>query len=319
MDNTCSKSIPFSEKQTTRYKTKMFSLQKRKALVGLSLIAPTFIFLLIFVYRPLVETIYYSFFEWSMIGAARTPVGFANYVELFGSTAMQQAAINTIWYAISLMVLIVVLPLIVTAGMTYVSKRQCYFYRMVLFSPTVVSLSIASIVWLWIFNPIGGFLSIIWRNFGLQPINWLSSPATALVVIVIIVGWKAFGYNMILLFAATGNISNELVDAAKVDGASGTKLWRYIILPLIAPTILFVMISTMTMAAEFVYTPVHVLTGGGPTNATTNVVFEIWRQAFQWFRPGFSAANATIVFIIFAVLLIIKLIISERLISYEER
>ena len=318
MENIYDKTASYLEKHASVHKTKTFSLLKRRALLGLLLVSPVFIFLGIFVYRPLAETIYLSFFEWNMMGE-RTPIGVANYIELFESIAMQQAAINTVLYAIWLIALIIILPIIAIAGMMYIGKRLGYFYRTVLFLPTVVSLSITSIIWVWVFNPIGGLLSIIWENLGLDPVNWLFAPATALVSIVIIVAWKAFGYNMILLFAATSSISKELIEAAKIDGTSEIKLWWYIILPLIAPTIFFVMIFTMTMAAEYVFTPIHILTGGGPVDATTNLVFEIWRQAFSWFRVGLSATTATVVLIIFAILLAIKLFISERLISYEKR
>ena len=203
--------------------------------------------------------------------------------------------------------------------MTYVHNRVRKMFRVTLFSPTVVSLGIASVMWLWVFNPIGGLLGTIWEELGLAPLNWLSSPKTALVAIVIIVGWKAFGYNMLLLLAGLGGISGEVIDACKVDGADGFGLWLYVILPLLSPTIFFILISTLSMATEYVFTPIHVLTGGGPVNASTNIVFETWRQAFRWFRVGYSSAIAIAVFLIFFVLMIFQMWLSEKVVSYDER
>lgn len=295
------------------------SLRTREAITGLLLVAPALIVFFIFVYRPLAQTISLSFYEWNMVSPNRTYVGWGNYRELLKSSAIRKAFANTVSYAFWLIGLIIILPIAVSIGLTNVQKRARQFYRVILFSPTVVSLGIASVMWLWIYNPIGGLLGTLWEKMGLEPVNWLSAPHTALGAIVVIVAWKSFGYNMLLLLAGIGGISNETIDAARVDGADGIKLWSYIVLPLISPTIWFVLVSTLSMSAEYVFTPIHVITGGGPINATTNIVFEIWRQAFRWFKVGYSSAIATVVFIVFAALMVIQLVVSERVVSYEER
>jgi len=279
---------------------------------------PAILLFAIFVYRPLINTFILSFYEWNMIGE-KVPIGLNNFIELMGNNTFKRALINSVYYALWLICLIIFLPTIITAGISSLPKKFGGFYRIALFTPTVVSLGIGSVMWLWIFNPIGGFLGNIWKYLGYTPINWLSGSRTALIAIVIIVAWKAFGYNLLLLMAGFGNIPKTVMDAARVDGAVGVKLWWYIILPLISPTTLFVLIFTLSMSSEYIFTPIHVLTVGGPRSATTNLVFEVWRQAFRWFRVGTSSALAILVLIIFSALTILVMVISNKVVSYEER
>lgn len=295
------------------------SLKTRNALIGLLLVSPAVLLFAVFVYRPLIHTGILSFYDWNMVSPTKTFIGWENYVEMLESSTLFKALANTGSYATWLIGLIILLPILATAGMTYIGKRTRKVYRVTLFSPTVVSLGIASVMWLWVFNPIGGLLGTIFTKVGLEPLNWLSAPQTALIAIVIIVGWKAFGYNLLLIVAGLGGISTEIIDACKVDGAEGVKLWIYVVLPLLSPTIFFIFISTLSMSTEYVFTPVHVITGGGPVNATTNIVFEIWRQAFRWFRVGYSSAIAISVFVVFLILMIIQMLLSEKVVSYDER
>ncbi len=287
--------------------------------MGLLFIAPALIGLGVFVYRPLVDTFMLSFYDWNMVRATRTFVGFANYHEMVESNTIRRAALNTGVYVMWLVGLIILFPLFVSAGLTYVNKHSRRFFTALIFAPMVISLGIASVLWLWVYNPISGLLGIIWSELGLQPVSWLSNPGTVLGAIAVIVAWKAFGYNMMLFIAGLGTIPRELIDAARVDGAEGATLWRLIILPLLAPTIVFVLFATLAMATEYVFTPIHVLTGGGPVDASTNIVFEIWRQAFRWFRVGYASAIAVTVFLLFLLLTVIQMRGSEKVVSYEER
>lgn len=281
--------------------------------------APALIALGIFVYRPLVETLWLSFFDWNMVRPTRTPVGLDNYAELTTSASFRQAVGNTVRYAAWLIVLILGLPLVVSAGLTYVGARARRLVTGIIFAPMVVSLGISSVLWLWIYNPLNGLLGTLWRDLGLTPISFLSDPATVLGAIAGIVAWKAFGYNTMLMIAGLGTIPREVIEAARVDGAGGGGLWRHIVLPLLGPTIVFVLVATLSMAAEYVFTPIHVLTDGGPVNASTNVVYEIWRQAFRWFRVGYASAIALVVFVLFLALTLLQMRLSERVVSYEER
>lgn len=287
--------------------------------MGLLLILPALLGLGMFVYRPLVETFWLSFLDWNMVRPVRESVGFANYSELAGSTVVHQALRNTVAYGIWLVALIIILPLVVSAGLTYMGGRTRRFFTSVIFAPMVVSLGIAAVLWLWVYNPLSGFSGHLFRALGLAPVNWLSNPGTVLGAVALIVAWKAFGYNMLLFISGFGTIPRELIDAARVDGAAGFRLWWLVVLPLLGPTIVFVLLSTLAMAAEYVFTPIHVLTGGGPVNASTNIVFEIYRQAFRFFRVGYASAIAVVVFVLFLVITVVQMRISEKIVSYEER
>ena len=275
--------------------------------------------LAIFVYRPLLETLRLSFYEWNMVSPTQTYVGWRNYLELLENPGVRRAVVNTGTYALWLGALVLVLPTIAAIALTYMRRWWRRAFRVVLFLPNIISLATAGVIWLWIYNPIGGLLASVWEALGRFPVNWLSNPGTALGAIAVIVAWKAFGYNFLLLTAGLAGVPQEIVEAARVDGAEGWALWRHILLPLLGPTIVFVLSATLVMAAEYVFTPVHMLTEGGPINASTNVVFEIWRQAFRWFRVGYSSAIAVCVFILFLVITTVQLLVSERVVSYEER
>ena len=295
------------------------SLATQEALTGFLLVLPALLALGMFIYRPLVDTFFLAFSDWNMVRAERTFVGLANFREMVESTTIRRAVVNTGWYVVWLVGLLIVFPLIVGSGFTIIARPARAFFSAVLFAPMVVSLGIASILWLWIYNPISGLSGAIWREFGLTPVSWLSNPSTVLGAIALIVAWKAFGYNMMLFIAGLGTIPRELIDAARVDGAEGWRLWRFVVLPLLGPTVVFVLFATLAMATEYVFTPIHVLTGGGPTDASTNIVFEIWRQAFRWFRVGYASAIALTVFLVFLAITVVQMLGSERVVSYEER
>jgi sn-glycerol 3-phosphate transport system permease protein len=133
------------------------------------------------------------------------------------------------------------------------------------------------------------------------------------------VAWKAFGYNFILFQAGISSVPKELVEASQVDGADGITFWWKMILPLISPTILFIIISTMSMAAEYVYTPIDILTGGGPNNASTNLIYEIYRQSFAYFRVGFASAIAISVFVLFFLLMLFQVYLTKKVFSYDDQ
>ncbi len=295
------------------------SLARQEAVTGFLLILPALIALGVFIYRPLVDTFFLAFADWNMVRAERTFVGLANFQEMAGSATIRRAVVNTGWYVLWLVGLLIIFPLFVGSGFTVVGRRARSFFSAVLFAPMVISLGIASILWLWIYNPISGFTGVLWRELGWTPVSWLSNPATVLGAIALIVAWKAFGYNMMLFIAGLGTIPRELIDAARVDGAEGWRLWRFIVLPLLGPTVVFVLFATLAMATEYVFTPIHVLTGGGPTDASTNIVFEIWRQAFRWFRVGYASAIALTVFVVFLTITVVQMLGSEKVVSYEER
>jgi sn-glycerol 3-phosphate transport system permease protein len=295
------------------------SLAAQEALTGFLLVLPALAALGMFIYRPLLDTFLLAFSDWNMVRAERTIVGLANFREMVDSATIRRAVVNTGWYVVWLVGLLIVFPLIIGSGFTVVARRARAFFSAVLFAPMVVSLGIASILWLWIYNPISGLSGAIWRELGWTPVSWLSNPSTVLGAIAVIVAWKAFGYNMMLFIAGLGTIPRELIDAARVDGAEGWRLWRFVVLPLLGPTVVFVLFATLAMATEYVFTPIHVLTGGGPTDASTNIVFEIWRQAFRWFRVGYASAIAVTVFLVFLAITVVQMLGSERVVSYEER
>lgn len=300
-------------------KSRALPLRAGEAWRGFLFVLPAVLGLGIFVYRPLVETFRLSFVEWNMVSPNKTPVGLSNYVEIAESSGALRALSNTAAYALWLAALVLVLPGVATVGLTYIRGRWRQLFRVTLFLPNIISLATASVIWLWIYNPIGGLLGTVWDGLGRFPVNWLSNPATALGAVAVIVAWKAFGYNFLLLTAGLAGVPKEVVEAARVDGAEGFALWRFVLVPLMGPTIVFVLSSTLVMSAEYVFTPIHMLTEGGPINSTTNIVFEVWRQAFRWFRVGYSSAIAIVVFLMFLLITTVQMLLSERVVSYDER
>jgi multiple sugar transport system permease protein len=188
-------------------------------------------------------------------------------------------------------------------------------FRTLFFSPVVVSLVAWTIVWSFLLQNNGGINGML-AMIGIEGPNWLRTPTTAMISVVVVQVFKNVGLNMILFLAALQGVPKELYEAARVDGASGFKQFRRITLPMISPTILLTSIITIVGSLQ-VFAQIAVLTQGGPGMTTTVLVYYLYQQAFQFHFFGYGSTLSILLFVIVAVLTFVQWQLRKRIVFYE--
>jgi len=281
-------------------------------------LAPALLLLLVFKYWPMLFSAILSVLKWNLVSPDKAFVGLANYAGLLHRELFTVSLKNTAIYTAALVPLYLVLPLFLAVILYGVaSERLQAAYKAIIFSPTVLSFAITCMVWLWIFNPIHGILNRVLVAVGLPGVSWLSDSKFALWAIVLVSGWKAFGYNLVLFFAGLASIPKEYTEAAEIDGASSWALFWKIKWPLLSPTTFFALVTTVIYAAERAFIPINILTKGGPYNTTTNLSYAIYVFGFNFFDAGLASAAATLTFAIFVIVTALQVRYLERLVHYE--
>jgi len=281
-------------------------------------LAPAMISLLIFLIWPLLFNAILSFTDWNFIRPEKSYIGLDNYITLLNTESFRVAFINTFKYLIGLMPFTIVIPLFLALMLSSMANKIFRrTYESILFAPTIISFAIASFVWVWMFNPIGGIINQVFQYFGLPILSWLSDSTLSIWVIVIISGWRIIGYYLVLFTAALISIPKEYEEAARIDGASAWQLFIQIKLPLISPTTFFVILTTIISSSVYSFIPIHILTKGGPYNSTTNLVYQVYKYAFNYFNVGLASATSVIIFIIYIVMAILQIRYGEAKVHYE--
>ena len=262
-------------------------------------ILPAFAGTLIFIVLPVFASFGISFLKWDMLSAPEF-VGFNNYIGLFCDSNFYKILGNTFYYAFCVSILGVIIPLVLAVILDR-KIRGAGFFKIIYFLPFITPMVVAAIVWEWIFDPYRGVLNHF--LFGAK-IEWLYDPNFAMFALILVSVWKLVGYNMVLFLAGLSGIDQNLFEAAKIDGASGIKNFFYITVPVLSPTIFFVMIITVISSFQ-VFDLIYLMTQGGPLNSTNVVVYWLYKNAFEYFRAGQASALAYVLFfIIFALTLL---------------
>ncbi len=290
--------------------------KRRSALAALTpywLLAPSGVFLLAFTYWPVIQVLRSSLEVRGFRGAAH--YGLENYGRLFGDTHFATAVVNTLIYAAGTIIPSVVLALLFALALTE-TTRLTGTLRTLVALPMLIPLVAAASLFAFIFLPNAGLLDHYLAVIGVAETNWLGDPSLALGSIIAITVWKNCGYYMLFFLAGLAGIPRDLLDAAKIDGAGAVQRFFQITLPLLGPTLMFVLVIA-TLNAMTQIDHVIVLTQGGPSDATSMILFYIYQQAQQNFDIGrASAATVVSVGVLFA-LSMVSLRSLERGIHYE--
>ncbi len=281
------------------------------------LIAPLLILIALFIYWPLIYSVYLSFFDWNFVRPDKHFVGWDNFTRLPDDPRFIRALGGTLFYTVTLVPLQVFLPLGLALLLWQIPKSRLQTsYRIMLFSPTIIAYSVAAVMWLWIFNPLQGILNKVLAEFGVERVHWLSDRDTAIWAIVIVATWKTLGFHMLLYLAALEGVPRDYVEAAQLDGANNWQIMRSIRFPLITPTFFFVLVTTVISVNDDVFGAINVLTDGGPFDSTTNIIYYLYQQGFQFFQIGAASAVAIIVFAATCLLTWIQFRFVERHVHY---
>lgn len=196
------------------------------------LILPSIIAFALFMFWPLIRTIYLSFFSWNMVKPTKTFVGLSNYIEIFNDPLTYKIMGNTFLYIIILLLINFVAPYILSFILSVVITKAKGFYKSVIFLPSVISLVVGSILYLWILNPISGPAAVIAKWFGITLPIWTKTDGLIVVILSLITSWKIFGYNFIVVLAGVSGVSSEVIEAAKLDNIPMHKIFIDIIIPM---------------------------------------------------------------------------------------
>jgi multiple sugar transport system permease protein len=264
-------------------------------------LAPALLLILIFFFAPVVAGFALSLTDFDLysIGDIHNLrfVALHNYRELLGSSIFWQAFLNTIAFAViggPLTVLAsLVSALLVNAKLT----RWKALFRTIYFAPVVTTLVAVSIVFKYLYHPRFGVINRALGTIGVPAIDWLGDPHWALFSIIILAIWRQFGYSMIIFIAGLQTIPDELYEAARIDGAGVWRQFRHVTLPMLAPTFLFVGIVTAIGYLQLFAEP-YVMTQGGPLNRTLSAVMLMYQQGFKFWRMGYAAAVAFVLFVV---------------------
>lgn len=291
-------------------------MEKRKWQAFLFLL-PSVFFFAVFSYWPLLQNLYLSFFSWNMVSPNMKFVGLDNYVSVLGSEELIKILVNTVVFVAIMLVLNFVLPYLFSFVLGHLIERGKGFYRSALFMPATLSLAVASILFLWIYNPLAGPLSIVLSWFDVESPRWFKENWLVIFAICTIIGWKVFGYNLIVMLAAMLAVPKEMIEAAKLENASNWQIFKQIIVPMTSSTAIYVFTITVVFGLQYVLVPVNMLTQGGPYQGSSNLVYIIYQYAFVFFQTGKSAAFAIITMVCYIAFLLFRNKYLEKKVYYE--
>lgn len=274
--------------------------------------APSLVILGVFVLFPILQSLYYSFFNWTIGASSQQFVGLGNYIKLFADPQFVNAlGLTLVFTAVS-----VVLMISLGFGSALLLLRENLATRLVrsiFFFPTIVSLVSIGLVWKFLLDPSIGLVGGLTQLVGLQPVSWLQSTTLALPSVIFVAVWRNVGFAMILFVAALKGVPQEHYEAGRLDGATNAQLTRFITIPSIRPTLLFATMI-LTIQSLQVFDLVYVMTDGGPVFHTDSLVNLIYRDGFVNFQTGYASAISWVLFAIIMILSLVQL----RLFRYND-
>lgn len=295
----------------------MNSEAKKQTILGYVFLIPSLAVFAVFMFYPLFYTFYLSFFEWNMVKPVKKFVGLTNYISVFKDPNNWKIFGNTMIYIVILLAFNFVMPYILSFILSCVIKKGKGFYKAVFFLPSVISLVVGSILYTWILNPISGPVAIILGKFGLSLPFWSKTDGWVIAVLCIITTWKSFGYNFINILAGVSGVSQEVIEAARLDNVPMWKIFLDIIVPMSSATGIYVFITTIVQGLQYVFTPIKVITQGGPNYASSNLIYASYHEAFTLYRTGTSSAVSIITMAFFILLLFLEFRFVEKGVYYE--
>ena len=290
--------------------------KQREAFVGYLFILPTYVGFIIFILYPLIESMRISFQEFSLLRGS-TYIGFDNYAQMFADPRLRISYVNTVTFTLFAVFFNAGVGLILAVMLNRrlpVLMRN--LYRSIFFFPVLIAHTYIAVIWRFLYAQDTGVINYYLGVFGVDAIPWLSNAHWAMAAIIILDVWKNTGFAMLVFLAGLQSIPNEYYEAAQLDGANERQLFFRVTIPLLSPTIFFILVIFMIGALQ-VFDTIIVLTAGGPGDATRSVVLYIYEIAFRTFNMGYAAAVSMTLFAIILVLTALQFWISRRWVHYE--
>lgn len=286
------------------------NINKNDGLTALIFILPAVLGTLIFIVIPVFFSFSLSFVDWDLLSPMKF-VGLSNFKDVLTDSMFVQVLINTFVFAIASSVFAVIIPLVL-ACILNTKIRGSNFYKTAYFLPFITPMIVIAIVWQWVFDPNIGLLNQILHTH----IKWLYDVRFAMPALIAVSVWKLIGYNMIIFLSGLSTINQEVLEAAKIDGANSWQVFKNVTVPLLSPTIFFVIVITSISSFQ-VFDLIYVMTQGGPDNSTMVLVYSIYKYAFEYFDVGKASAMAYILFAIIFVLVLCQWKLRKKMVYNE--
>lgn len=285
------------------------SPRRRGAAVPYALVGPAFLLLMAFGVLPIVVAVFVSLTDldigglgdWSKVSF----IGLENYRTLFADSDFWVSLGNTAFFVVIGVPTIVALSLLIALGLDYSQSRYFRALRSFYFLPAITAIVAVSLIWGYLYNSQFGLLNYLLGQVGLGPVPWLSDPFVSKLSVAIVAIWRATGLNIIIFLAALQGIPREYREAAAIDGASGWRTTRSIVIPLLSFAILFVSITTLIGWMQFFDEPF--VLQKWPANATTSASLYIYFEGFRFNEFGFASAASVVLFALILVVTVVQL------------
>ncbi|KNA91742.1 glycerol-3-phosphate ABC transporter permease [Gordonia sp. 852002-50816_SCH5313054-c] len=278
----------------------------------IALVAPNLVLLGVFTYRPLIENIRMSFYDWNISSPGADFIGFSNYTEWFTRADTWTIVVNTVVFTVvavaGSMALGLALALLLDRKL-----RGRNLVRSIVFAPFVLSGAAVGIAFQFVFDPSFGLINDLMHrlHLGSAP-DFYQQPHWALFMVTVTYVWKNLGYAFVIYLAALQGKRIDLDEAAAIDGASRFTYFRRVLLPQLRPTTFFLSITVLLNSLQ-VFDIINVMTRGGPLgNGTTTMVYQVYEETFRNFRAGYGATVATIMFVVLLVVTVVQVRVMDR-------
>jgi len=289
----------------------------RERILGLALLLPSLAVFVLFIFWPLVRTFKLSTTGQDLFGRADRSVGLDNFKSVLHDPEFTRVLAVTAGYVLLTVIPSIVLALVLALLLQH-PLRGLRILRSAFAMPFAYSVAAASVVFAALFNPAIGIANYLVTRLGFAPVNWLTQPGTALISIAVTTVWMSLGYNMLVLLAGIGGVDEQLYEAAHLDGAGTLRIAWSITMPMITPTLFFlIVVDTITALQSF--GQIHLLTKGGPTGHTTTLVYWIYHTAFANGASdyGTGSAQAIVLLVVVIAVTTIQFGVLERKVFYR--
>jgi len=296
---------------------KASSMRKREAIIGYLFSLPSFIGFFIFVLFPILYAIYLSLQKQNVFTGEAVFVGLQNYIDLFRNSRTSVILGNTIWYTVFATLGNTLVGLFLAIALDDKMNRSVsVIFRSLYFFPSLVGLVFVAIIWQYLFQKDTGIINYYLSILNISNIGWLSDPDVVKISVLILDVWKNSGMAMLLFLAGLQGIGKSYYEAAKIDGAGILSTFFKITLPLLSPTLLFVLIMHLTGAMR-IYESIVVLTNGGPGDSSRSLVMLIQEKAFKSYDYGSATALSIMLLLAVSIITWIQFSYSRKWVHYE--
>ncbi|WP_375293643.1 carbohydrate ABC transporter permease [Clostridium estertheticum] len=290
--------------------------QINECLWGWFLIAPTIIGLLVLNIIPIFQNLYLSFFKNGAFGRGNIFIGLDNYKTMLSDVQVWHALVNTLKYTIIVVPLTIVLSMVI-AVLLNGKLRGKSLYRTIYFIPMMAAPAAVTMVWKWLYNNQFGLLNVFLKKIGLGRIDWISDPKVAIYSIAIIGVWSAIGYNMVLLLAGLQEIPKDYYEAANIDGANIFAQFFNITLPLISPTLFFVMVTSIIQSMQVFDVIYMMIDVTNPAyNKTVSLVYLFYNNSFKYSNKGYGSAIVMLLLVIIMIITVVQMKVQKKWVNY---